>query len=416
MSEGALARRATTEAPLAFEEMGLPPAAAAAGARITCLHAFEGGLHLGLEATAATGSGGAILRLDLRDGSADEVVVLPPPDAADLAAWRAEATSLLALAPLDPDRAPVGAVTGLAVVRGTGDDHPCLYATTASLRGGALLRSENGLGYMRAWSQPRQAVGLAGLGCPAAWEGQLALVSFGPAEGDELRLLPTRAVLVSADPARGPWAPVAPPGFGDPLNEGVAATAAAFGRLHVATRNPRRGFQVWAAAWRRSDKRPDPWAKALDGGAHRFAANPAVSSMAAFGNQLFVGTASEPDGLPGLAMPAAELLRVGPDGTWEVVAGELRASPAGLKVPLSVAGPGLGDRRAGRVLVAAGPDHVVAASSTGHLLVSQDGEDWDGLDTLARVAGGAEVSALAVVEGDVYAAAGGRLLRAALPG
>jgi hypothetical protein len=66
--------------------------------------------------------------------------------------------------------------------------------------------------------------------------------------------------------------------------------------------------------------------------------------------------------------------------------------------------------------VAAGPDHVVAASSTGHLLVSQDGEDWDGLDTLARAAGGAEVSALAVVGGDVYAAAGGRLLRAALPG
>ncbi len=416
MSESALARRAAAATPLAFEAVALPPVAAAPGARITCLHAYEGGLHLGLEATAATGSGGAILRLDLRSGSADEVVALPPPSDADLAAWRAEATSPLSLAPVDPDRSPVGAVTGLAVVQAEGDDRPCLYATTASLRGGGLLRSETGLGYMRAWSQPRRALGLAGLGSPVAWDGRLALASWGPAEEGEPSLLPTRAVLASADPARGPWAPVAPLGFGDGLNEGITAMAVAFGRLHVATRNPVRGFQVWAAAWRRPEGAPDPWAKALDAGAHRFAMSPAASSMAAFGGHLFVATASEPDGLPGLPVPAAELLRLGPDGGWEVVAGEMRASPDGLKVPLAVVGAGLGDRRAGRVLVAAGPGHVVAAASTGRLLVSSDGEDWEASDALAEAAGGAEVSALAAVGGEVFAAAGGRLLRAALPG
>jgi hypothetical protein len=40
---------------------------------------------------------------------------------------------------------------------------------------------------------------------------------------------------------------------------------------------------------------------------------------------------------------SGELWRIYPDGRWDLISGQMRFSPQGLKVPLSLLGPGLGD-------------------------------------------------------------------------
>jgi hypothetical protein len=68
--------------------------------------------------------------------------------------------------------------------------------------------------------------------------------------------------------------------------------------------------------------------------------------MVEFGGALYVSS-----GIPGFGYDkandvgpaAAELLRFWPDGSWDMVFGQPRFTPDGLKVPLSALGPGLDD-------------------------------------------------------------------------
>lgn len=313
---------------------------------------FEGRLYLGV--THPNGDGpedcARILRHDFTSGDWAEVHRSPVIEADGRAAARD------VLRPTGgAGRAAVGAAVprdrgyrGMAVFQGTSDRRPALYASTISNWGGLILRSADGDRF--------EVVSKPGLGderllsfrALVPFRGKLFTTPIGSvADGTLDRNGTVRPqVFVSDDPASGVWHEAGAPGFGDPRNEVVFQMAALGEHLYAGTGNPKRGFEIW----RTDAEGPPPyrWERVLERGAWRFNRNLSAASMVAFGGALWIGT-----GLPGLGYdrandvgPAAsELIRLEPDGRWEVVVGEPRFSPQGLKIPLSAMGPGFDDSR-----------------------------------------------------------------------
>jgi hypothetical protein len=157
-------------------------------------------------------------------------------------------------------------------------------------------------------------------------------------------LPPEPKIYVSNDPRKGTWLEAATPGFGDPSNLAIYPVCPAFGRIYAGTANADLGCQVW-----RSEAQGEPpfdWSPVIVDGGGAFNKNFAVGAMAEFKNALYVGV-----GVTGFGFetthqvgPASgELWRVHPDGRWDLIAGQMRFSADGLKVPLSLLGPGLDD-------------------------------------------------------------------------
>jgi hypothetical protein len=235
---------------------------------------------------------------------------------------------------------------GVTVFQGRSDPAPALYVSTICHWGVDLLRSLDGEHF--------EAVPLTGLDTRL-------LLSFRTllGYGRKLFIAPTGAVneqefdrnfsgdptiYVTDDPLNGVWQPAMEPGFGDPGNRTITALASFANQLYAATGNPERGFQLWKTSAR--GKPPYRWQSVLRDGAGRYNLNALAPALTVFQDALYVAT-----GLPGLGYDsandvgpaAAELLRVYPDDRWELVVGEPRFSPTGLKVPFAVQGPGFDD-------------------------------------------------------------------------
>jgi ubiquinone/menaquinone biosynthesis C-methylase UbiE len=151
-------------------------------------------------------------------------------------------------------------------------------------------------------------------------------------------------VFESADPAKGFWRPVSLPGFGDRDNLSIFTMAVFNDHLYAGTLNTVGGFQVWKTT--ASGDPPYHWTKIVDLGAHRGVLNQAVLSMCTFNGALYIGSGIQGGGFDGtyqVGPGAAELIRLHPDDTWDVVAGTRRGTPDGLKIPLSRLGPGFGN-------------------------------------------------------------------------
>ncbi len=234
----------------------------------------------------------------------------------------------------------------MCVFQGATDDAPALYISTMSRTGGLILRSADG--------QTFESVSAPGFGDPDIYSFR-GLVAFGDrifasAAGvitDEFldRHIGREAkIYVSDDPRTGHWVAAAETGFGDPSNLAVSAIGLAFGRLYAGTANPDMGFQIWQTEAQGSP--PFDWVPVLIDGAGGFNQNYAVGAMAEFNGALYVGsgiTGFGYDTVYDVGPASCELLRVFPDENWDLIAGRMRFTPDGLKVPLSLLGPGLGD-------------------------------------------------------------------------
>jgi hypothetical protein len=271
-------------------------------------------------------------------------------------------------------------IRAMTVFKGTGDRAPCLYCGTISSAGGQILRSEDGLHFT---PTPHLTFGAPALGSFARIGPWLAVLPEGQADGMLNLTSAARGTepQVAQDPAAGLWTPAHesrmdgahdPAWEADKANLAVAAMAVAHDALYAATTNPTRGFELWRT--RVETTAPFRWEKVLDRGAGRFSENPSVAAMAAFGGDLWIGTECQlhdpasptrpTAGPEGAAMrggrrrlrpaarvraqetapAAAELIRIRADGSWDLIVGAPRFTPAGLKVPLSALGPGFGDR------------------------------------------------------------------------
>jgi hypothetical protein len=154
------------------------------------------------------------------------------------------------------------------------------------------------------------------------------------------------AVLEADDPARGAidsgvWRPVSAPGFGDPANLSIFEMVVFKDHLYAGTGNLN-GFQIWKTD--ATGTPPYRWTPVVLNGGHQSPSNNfAVISMCAFGEWLYVGSGRAPSSLETLEPAPGELIRIAPDDTWEVVAGEPRDTSQGFKAPISGMAAGFGN-------------------------------------------------------------------------
>lgn len=118
----------------------------------------------------------------------------------------------------------------------------------------------------------------------------------------------------------------------------ISAIASNLGYLYAAIADPIAGCDLY----RRSLDAPEPgWTMVFSRGASRFALNAAVSAIARYGDCLLVGTAAMATGAFSGGNRGPELLIVEPDGSWDLIIGQMRLSPEGLRIPASALPPGL---------------------------------------------------------------------------
>lgn len=240
-------------------------------------------------------------------------------------------------------------VRSMTVFQGRNDPHPCLYAGTMSIWGGVILRSEDGRRF-----QPVTAPGIEddrvlsfrGL---CALDGKLYTAPAGTITEDHIdrNLAPEAIVYASDDPVSGKWERVCAPAFGDPVNTGVFAMAVAHGHVYAGTGSPKRGFQLWRTDGKAAPGEMPEWTRILTDGAYRYNLNLTVAQMREYKGDLYVGSGITGFGYDvenDVGPSAAELIRVKPDGSWDLIAGDLRITPEGLKVPLAAMGEGFSNR------------------------------------------------------------------------
>ena len=147
-------------------------------------------------------------------------------------------------------------------------------------------------------------------------------------------------VYESRDPANGQWEPVSDFGFGDVGNKTVFEMAAMGEHLYVGTLNLD-GYQVW-----RTDGmgvRPYSWEQIIERGAYRGPHNQCALSMYPFRGALYIGSGIQGGGIDrqnSVGPAGPELIRLFPDGHWDLIVGEERNTCDGIKSPLSGYLPG----------------------------------------------------------------------------
>ncbi len=129
-------------------------------------------------------------------------------------------------------------------------------------------------------------------------------------------------VFAAADPEHDEWEAVNIPGFGDANNLGIFSLATVGDTLYAGTINLN-GLQVWATDGEGSS--PYRWRQIITDGGGRGPLNQAVACMTGFKGALYVGTGIQGGGydrVNNVGPAAAEILRVNPDDTWDVIVGD----------------------------------------------------------------------------------------------
>jgi hypothetical protein len=227
----------------------------------------------------------------------------------------------------------------MAVFQGESDPTPALYVATWSRsvgEGMRFLRSLDGEHF--------EAVGPPGIiGLPVTstrslvpFKGRLFTSPTGAPAGRQ-NASGYALVLETRDPANGNWVVCNENGFGDPANLGIFEMIATDEYLYAGTGNVAKGYQLWRT--RAEGNPPYVWEQVLRDGAGRGRLNQGVVSLAAFGDAIFVGSGIQKGGIDRenkVGPAGAELVRVNPDGSHDIIMGE-RRTPDG---PLSGLLPG----------------------------------------------------------------------------
>jgi hypothetical protein len=121
-----------------------------------------------------------------------------------------------------------------------------------------------------------------------------------------------------------------------PSNLSVFELATFDDALYAGTGDFEQGYGIW----RTDGTRPSRWAPVVTGGAGRGSTITSVVSMERYRGWLYIGAS----GWGTTVFPPSELIRVAPDGGWEVVAGNPRRDAAGtLRAPVSGLPDGFGN-------------------------------------------------------------------------
>jgi hypothetical protein len=231
----------------------------------------------------------------------------------------------------------------MTVFQGESDKEPALYCGTyASARGdGAhILRSEDGENF-EPTLRPNSFASVITVRFLVPFKGRLFTSPTGIAGGNPNAAFQA-VVYETRDPQHQPWVPVNELGFGDPGNVSVFELAAFGDHLYAGTLNYA-GFEVWRTT--AEGNPPYKWERIITQGAWRGKLNQCAFCMRVFKGALYIGSGIQNGGIDvanktGPAGP--EVIRIHPDGSWDLLVGLGRETPSGWKDALSGYRPGFG--------------------------------------------------------------------------
>ncbi|HKY92757.1 MAG TPA: hypothetical protein VJM11_17030 [Nevskiaceae bacterium] len=230
---------------------------------------------------------------------------------------------------------------GMTVFQGKSDTKPCLYVSTwAPQRAGTaeLLRTEDGREFIQC-PRPPWDKSIRAFRSLQIFNGRVhtSPTASGRTTGfaqDSLSSDPT--IYATDDPLKGNWVRASEPGFGNPANLTVFEMEAFNGHLYGGTVNAQTGFEIWKT--KGGDTAPYHWTRVIGDGSGRGILGEAVGSFCEFKGALYAGTGVLNGGFHRamrIGPAAAELIRIFPDDSWEMVVGESRIVDGRVQYPLS---------------------------------------------------------------------------------
>ncbi len=234
---------------------------------------------------------------------------------------------------------------GITVFQGPQDPAPCLYVSTWApmlAEPPDILRSENGRDFGNV-PRPPWAPTVRSFRTLQIFKGRVhttpthAAVGVGRAQD----AMGSEATIYACDDlSTGQWLPANPEGFGRRANATIFEMAVFDDHLYAVTVNPLDGLELWKTP---GGDLPYQWTRVLTRGAGRGALNETGGCLCEFNGALYVGTGIANGGYHravNVGPAAAELLRVWPDDSWDLLMGESRLSDEGVRYPLSGYAPG----------------------------------------------------------------------------
>jgi hypothetical protein len=234
---------------------------------------------------------------------------------------------------------------GMTVYQGPSDPAPALYVATWSRsrgKGPQILRSEDGESFALLpppdFRVPGREVVFNAIRSLIPFRGKLYTAPAGATKGN-VNNAGVALVYECEDPLSGEWRCVNEP-FGEFPEVATVYEMAVFDDwLYVGT-GGLQGFQIWRT--RAEGRPPYRFEKVMDRGAGRGALNQGSVAMVPFKGALYIGTGIQNGGFDWrnkVGPAAAEVLRVFPDGSWDVVAGNKRPD----REPISGLNAGFGN-------------------------------------------------------------------------
>ncbi len=234
---------------------------------------------------------------------------------------------------------------GMGVFKGASDAKPCIYVSTWAPQLAEppdILRSEDGVTFTPTCRPPFSPM-VRSFRTLQSFQGRIHTTPTSSAVGARLisdSVGSDSTIYATDDIQQAPWHATCEEGFGNPDNVTVFEMEEFNGHLYAATVNGDTGFELWKTP---GGDLPYRWTRVIQRGASRGVYNEVGTSLCVFRGALYIGTGVLSGGYhraKQIGPAAAELLRVWPDDSWDLIMGEGRDSPEGLRYPLSGFGAG----------------------------------------------------------------------------
>ncbi len=221
----------------------------------------------------------------------------------------------------------------MAVFQGKSDSKPALYIPTWSRSrsdGPEMLRTGDGAHFdvlqKPRFHTPAGDITLTAIRALTVFKGRLFTTPTGGSKGN-VNGAGISFVYATDDPTAGRWECVNDPdiGFGVPPLVVTTYELAVLGDHLYAGTGGSEGFQIWRT--RAEGKPPFEWEKVMEGGAGRGPLNQGPVAMMGFNGALYIGTGIQNGGYDWrnkIGPAAAEIIRLNPDDSWDIVVGNPR--------------------------------------------------------------------------------------------
>jgi hypothetical protein len=225
---------------------------------------------------------------------------------------------------------------GMRIYQGPRDPKPCLYVSTwapSRVEPPNLLRTEDGE-HFEMMPRPPWGETVRSFRALQPFKGRMHTSPTGSTGKSDVS---SDATVYCTEDIRYPnWTPASQHGFGNPRNVTIFEMGTFNDHLYATMANPWGGAQIFKTDGEGGP--PYKWTMVLERGAYRGVFNEGVSAICEFKGALYMGTGIANGGFHRefqVGPAAAELIRLWPDDTWDLIMGNPRTTPQGLKVPLS---------------------------------------------------------------------------------